>query len=223
MIENIRVLLVDDHTVVREGIRALMEKQDGLVVVGEASGGAEALKKASELRPDVVVMNLEMPGMNGIISTRRIVRDIKGPKVVILSKHDEESYVFQALKAGASGYILKSSSFDELVEAVRGAHSGNPRFSPAVSRIIMDSYLNDTEEKKRARSKSGKLTGREREILRLIAEGNTNNRIAEQMEISVKTVETHRTNLMKKLDIHDVAGLTRYAIQTGLVVLGRGL
>jgi len=222
MADNIRVLIVDDHPVVREGLRALFEREAGVEVVGEASDGAEALRKAAEIRPDVVVMDLEMPVMNGIQATRRLLRDNRETRVVVLSMHEEESYVFQALKAGATGYVLKGSSFGELAEAVRSARKGTPRFSPPISRIIMDSYLDESPDRKMERSRSGMLTNREREVLRLIAEGNTNNEIAAQIKISVKTVETHRTNLMKKLDIHDVAGLTRYAIKSGVVVLGKG-
>jgi DNA-binding NarL/FixJ family response regulator len=220
--DKIKVMVVDDHPVVRQGLRALFGRDDGFEVVGEASDGSEALRVLPQIGPDVVVMDLEMPNMNGIDATRKITGEYPEVRVVILTVHDEDNYIFQSLKAGATGYMLKTSSFSELAEAVRQAVNGTPSFSPTVSRKIMEKYLDEADEKKEDRARSGSLTNREREVLGQIAEGLTNNQIAKKIGISPKTVETHRTNLMRKLDIHDVASLTRYAIKSGLVVLGNG-
>lgn len=218
--EGIKVLLVDDHTLVRQGVRALLEASGGFIVVGEAENGREAVRKAAELAPDVVLMDVAMPILNGVEAARQIKNATPRVMIIALSMHSDEEYVFQILKAGASGYILKDSTAADLAAAIRSVYGGNPYFSPVISRKIMDSYLNESQEAKPGAG-DDRLTGREKETLQLIAEGYTNNEAAKLMNISVKTVETHRANIMSKLDIHDVAGLIKYAIRKGLVVVDR--
>jgi len=218
---NVRILLVDDHTIVRQGLRALLEAQPGFTVVGEAENGRDAVKKAQELAPDVVIMDIAMPILNGLEATRQIKRLLPETKVLALTMYNDEEYVFQILKSGASGYLIKETAANELITAIESVNTGNPFFSPLISRKIMESYLKEDEDKK-ARGETDKLTNREKEVLQLIAEGYTNNEIGNLMNISVKTVETHRAHIMSKLDIHDVAGLIKYAIRKGLVVLDTG-
>lgn len=218
MAQPIKVLLVDDHAIVRQGLRAILGSMDGFDVVGEAENGRDAVEKTRQLAPDVVVMDLVMPVLNGIEATRQIKKAMPKTKVVALTMHTDEKYVFQVLKAGASGYVLKSGPAQDLAKAIESVNGGNPYFSPAISRKIMDSYLSE-EEPEKALPKGEKITGREMEVLQLIAEGYTNTKISQLMGISVKTVETHRTHIMNKLDIHDVAGLVKYAIKIGLVVI----
>jgi two-component system response regulator NreC len=214
----IKVMLVDDHAIVRQGVRAVLTATGGFDVVGEAEDGREALGMARELAPDVVVMDLVMPVLNGIEATRQIKKAIPGTSVVVLTMHADEKYVFQALKAGASGYVLKSGPPSEIARAIESVQGGNPYFSPSISRKIMESYLSE-EEPEKALPKGERLTAREREVLQLIAEGYTNSKIAHLMGISVKTVETHRTHIMNKLDVHDVAGLVKYSIKKGLIII----
>src|SRR3990172_5308402 len=218
---NVRILLVDDHTIVRQGLRALLEAQPGFTVVGEAENGRDAVKKAQELAPDVVIMDIAMPILNGLEATRQIKRLLPETKVLALTMYNDEEYVFQILKSGASGYLIKETAANELITAIDSVNTGNPFFSPLISRKIMERYMKEEEEKK-ARGETDKLTNREKEVLQLIAEGYTNNEIGNLMNISVKTVETQRAHIMSKLDIHDVAGLIKYAIRKGLVVLDTG-
>jgi DNA-binding NarL/FixJ family response regulator len=218
---TVKILIVDDHTIVRQGLRALLEAQTGFQVVGEAENGRDAVKKAQELTPDVVIMDVAMPILNGLEATRQIKRLLPDTKVLALTMYNDEEYVFQILKSGASGYLIKETAANELITAIQSVNSGTPFFSPLISRKIMESYLKEDEEKK-TRGESDKLTNREKEVLQLITEGHTNNEIANLMNISVKTVETHRAHIMSKLDIHDVAGLIKYAIKKGLVVLDSG-
>ena len=215
---DIKVLIVDDHALFRRGIRAILEAQGGFSVVGEAETGREAVRRALELAPDIVLMDIAMPVLNGIEATRQIKNALPKTNVIALSMYTEGEHVFQVLKAGASGYLVKDSSVDELISAIRSARTGTPFFSPVISRKIMESYLRDDSEGT-VRVEAGRLTGREKEVLQLIAEGYTNNEIAKLMKISVKTVETHRAHIMSKLDIHDVAGLIKYAIRKGFVIL----
>jgi two-component system, NarL family, response regulator NreC len=214
--ETVKILLVDDHTIVRQGLRALLESQEGFQVVGEADNGRDAVKKAQELQPDVVIMDIAMPILNGLEATRQIKKIMPDVKIVALTMYNDEEYVFQILKSGASGYLIKETAANELITAINSVKGGNPFFSPLISRKIMESYLREDSEKK---AEGDKLTNREKEVLQLIAEGYTNNEIGKLMGISVKTVETHRAHIMSKLDIHDVAGLIKYAIKKGLVVL----
>ncbi len=222
MAGNIKLLIVDDHAIVRQGLRALLEAQDGLSIVAEAENGRDAVKKVRELAPDVVIMDIAMPILNGLEATRQIKRLNPAVKVLALTMYNDEEYIFQILKSGAAGYLIKESSASELISAIRAVHGGNPYFSPVISRKIMDSYLREDGEQKAGREPD-KLTNREKEVLQLIAEGYTNNEIGNFMKISVKTVETHRAHVMNKLDLHDVAGLIKYAIKNGLVVLDAGL
>src|SRR5512143_4004103 len=218
---KVKILIVDDHTIVRQGLRALLETQDGFVVVGEAENGREAVKKAQEHSPDVVIMDIAMPILNGLEATRQIKRILPDCKVVALTMYNDEEYVFQILKSGASGYLIKETASNELLNAIHSVRAGTPFFSPQIARKIMESYLKEDEQKK-TRGETDKLTNREKEVLQLIAEGYTNNEIGNLMNISVKTVETHRSHIMSKLDIHDVAGLIKYAIRKGLVVIDSG-
>ncbi len=216
--EKVKILIVDDHAIVRQGLRALLDAQDGLEVIAEAENGRDAVKKVHDLAPDVVIMDIAMPILNGLEATRQIKRLRPGVKVLALTMYNEENYIFQILKSGASGYLTKECSAGELITAIRSVHGGSPYFSPVISRKIMDSYLREDGEKNAGREPD-KLTNREKEVLQLIAEGYTNGEIGGFMKISVKTVETHRAHIMNKLDLHDVAGLIKYAIKKGIVVL----
>src|SRR3990172_822104 len=171
---NLKVLIVDDHTIVRQGLRAILESHSGFVVVGEAENGREAVRKAQELNPDVVIMDIAMPTLNGLEATRQIKRALPDTKVLALTMYNDEEYVFQILKAGASGYLIKETAASELINAIHSVNSGTPFFSPVISRKIMESYLKEDEEKK-AKGETDKLTNREKEVLQLIAESYTNN------------------------------------------------
>nr|HID14585.1 response regulator transcription factor [Anaerolineae bacterium] len=212
----VRVLLAEDHHLVRQGLRALLERQPGIEIVGEAADGLEALDLIQDLRPDVVLMDITMPGLNGLEVLRRVRSRLPEVRVLVLSVHEREEYVLRALQAGASGYLLKRSLSAELLLAIRAAQRGEVFLSPAVSQTIVNRFLQNASLDE-TRTGYERLTPREREVFQLIAEGHTNQAIAHRLGISVRTVETHRANLMNKLDIHDVAGLTRLAIQLGLV------
>jgi DNA-binding NarL/FixJ family response regulator len=209
-----RIALVDDHSLVRSGIRSLLEKLPGIRVVGEASDGRSALELIRVCRPDIVLMDIAMPRLNGMEALNRVACDFPAVKVLILSGHSNEEYVLQALRAGASGYLLKDSATSELQFAIDSVRGGQTYLSPAVSKTVIERY------RKRTKSHDGvlsRLTPRQREILQLLAEGNNTKEIASLLEISTKTVETHRMLLMVRLDIHDVPGLVRFAIRSGLV------
>lgn len=211
---TIRVLLADDHALVRAGFRALLEGLPGIQVVGEAGNGREALNLIQQTRPDVVLMDIAMSGLNGLEATARATRDNPHVRVIILSMHANEEYVLQALRAGAAGYLIKDADLAELELAVRAVARGETYLSPAVSKHVIAEYLRRTAGEP---SPLSLLTPRQREILQLIAEGLTTKEIAHTLGISVKTVETHRAALMERLDIHDVPGLVRFAVRTGLV------
>jgi DNA-binding NarL/FixJ family response regulator len=216
----VRVLLADDHHLVRAGIRALLSGVVTVEVVAEASDGREALRLIEAHHPDVVCMDIGMAGMNGLEATARITRDFPGTRVIILSMHATEEYVLQALRAGAAGYLLKDAGLGELELAIRSVSRGETYLSPAVSKHVIDEYVRSTGSSRRADTDTtpfDRLTPRQREILQLIAEGHTMHDIARILTISLKTVETHRAQLMDRLDIHDVPGLVRYAIRMGLV------
>ncbi len=209
-----RIFLADDHVLVRAGIRSLLEQMPGIEVVGEAGDGSEAYNLIKELRPDIVLMDVAMSRMNGIEATERIKKSYSDVRVIILSMHSNEEYVLQALQAGASGYLLKDAATLELELAVRAVSRNETYLSPGVSKHVIESY------KKRigiSGQQAEQLTARQREILQLIAEGRTTKEIASILNIAVKTVETHRTQMMTRLDIHDIAGLVRYAIRVGLI------
>lgn len=217
-----RVLLVDDHLLVRAGLRTLLEQMPGIEVVGEASNGREALDLIKANPPDVVLMDITMAEMNGLVATAQITHDFPQVRILMLSMHVTKEYVTQALQAGASGYLLKDAAPTELELAIRSVTRGEKYLSPAVSTHVIADYLqratgSTTNRADTALSSTTPLTLRQREILQLIAEGNTTKEIATKLTLSVKTVETHRTQLMERLDIHDIAGLVRYAIRIGLV------
>jgi len=209
----IRVLLADDHTLVRVGFRTLLESLPDVNVVAEAGDGREALRLIDEHRPDVTLMDIALPGLNGLEATARATEAFPHCRVIVLSMHLNEEYVLQALRAGASGYLLKDSGLAELEIAVRAVARGETYLSPPVSKQVIADYV------QRVGGEAGpfeRLTPRQREVLQLIAEGHTTQGIAHQLGISVKTIETHRAQLMERLDIHDIAGLVRYAIRVGL-------
>lgn len=210
----IRVLIADDHTLVRAGIRALLEKLPGVQVVAEAGDGRAALELVREHRPNVALMDIAMPGMGGLEATRRIAKEFPNVNVLILSMHTGEEYVWQALNAGAAGYLLKGSDVSELALAIKAVARGEMYLSPPISKQVIRDYVQRVGGEE---SLLERLTPRQREILQLIAEGVTTKEIARTLRISVKTVETHRAQLMERLNIHDVAGLVRYAIKIGLV------
>ncbi len=211
----IRVLLSDDHRILREGIRALIEDQEDMQVVGESEDGLETVKKVAKLQPDVVVMDIAMPLLNGLEATRQIRRDFPQVKVLILTMHDNEEYIRQVLAAGALGYVLKDAAARDLLGAIRTVNQGEAVLSPAITRLVIEDYLRWGDI--RPEDTTDGLTAREREVLQLIAEGYTNKEIAGIMSLSVKTVQSHRTNLMNKLDLHDRGELIKYAIQKKII------
>ena len=213
--EKIRILLADDHTLMRSGIRALLEDEPGLTVIGEAEDGRTAVAMACRLGPDVVIMDIAMPLLNGLEATRQIKQQCPRVRVLILSMHDNEEYIRQVLEAGAMGYILKDAAARELISAIRSVYRGEAVLSPAVTRLVIEDYLRWGGA--RPQDESDGLSPREREVLQLIAEGYTNKQIAEILSISIKTVQAHRNNLMGKLDLHDRGELIKYAIQKKII------
>jgi len=214
-VEKIRILLADDHTILRSGIRALLEVEPGLSVIGEAEDGRAAVSMACKLKPNVVLMDIAMPLLNGLEATRQIKIQCPDVKVLVLSMHDNEEYIRQALEAGAMGYILKDAAPGELIGAIRSVYRGEAVLSPAVTRLVIEDYLRWGGT--RPQEESDSLSPREREVLQLIAEGYTNKQIAEILSISIKTVQAHRNNLMQKLDLHDRGELIKYAIQKKII------
>lgn len=211
-----RVLLADDHEVVRRGIRALLESRQDIEVVGEAVDGRDAVEKAKKLKPDVVILDITMAGMNGLEATRYIVKDNPVTKVLILTIHDSESVAGEALKAGARGYLLKTDAGRELLIALDALRNNKPYFTPAIANMMLNNFRGD-EPKTGDPTRLQKLTLREREIFQLLAEAKSSKEIAQVLNISLKTVDAHRTNIMSKLDIHSVAELVRYAIREGVI------
>lgn len=211
---SIRVVLADDHVLIRAGLRALLQSLPNIEVVGEASDGHEAVEVASRLEPDVVIMDIGMSNLNGLEAASRIRRQSPGVRVIMLSMHANEEYVGQALDAGASAYLLKGAEPAELELALKAVVRGETYLSPTISRQLVQDYLSHRKEKL---GSVVELTARQREVLQLVAEGRSTKDIARKLGVSIKTVETHRTELMRRLDIHDVAGLVRYAIRRGLV------
>jgi len=211
---NIRIILAEDHKITREGLVNLIKDQPGMEVVGEAGNGREAIQLAREHTPDLVIMDVTMPGLNGIDATRIITSSSKNINVIALSMYSDKQFVQGMMQAGASGYLLKDCAFDELVQAIRAVFKGDTYLSPGIAGIVVEDYVNRLS--KSASSVSSILTKREREVLQLISEGESTKHIATKLAISVKTVETHRRQMMGKIGIRTVAGLTKYAIREGL-------
>ena len=214
--EQVRILLADDHNLIRDGMRLLLERQPGFVVVGEAADGRETVEQVNAHAPDVVVMDIAMPNMNGIEATRRIVDSNPRTGVVILSMHYDESYVIRSLKAGARGYLLKDAVKADLITAIHSVVRGGSFFSPKISRILKEDYM-QALERKDADDSYELLTDREREILQLIAEGKSNKDIANSLGLSLYTVETHRAHILQKLNLHSVPDLILYAVRKGII------
>ena len=212
----LRILLADDHTLVRQGVRKILEDQENWTIVGEAQDGRELVKKVLEEQPDVVVVDVAMPLLNGIEATRQILRKLPSTKVLMLSMHDHPEYVLESVRAGAHGYLLKDTAAAELRHAIRAVEEGEAFYSPPVARRLSDAVRGELARERRT-SELGTLTQREREVLEGIARGRTNKEIATELGISHRTVETHRESLMRKLRIRTVAGLTRFALELGLI------
>lgn len=213
-----RVLLAEDHALVRSGIRSLLEASKEVDVVGEAGNGREAVELATQLKPDLVLMDLAMNDLNGIDATRQLAAQHADVRVIMLSMHGDEQYIYESLKAGAKGYVLKSSAFKELITGIREVCAGRTYVSPSLSNVVVNDYVRRAKGEHKP-TELDKLTTREREVLQLIAEGNSSAEVAQMLYISVRTVDTHRHNIMEKLDIHSIAGLTKFAIRNGLVQL----
>ena len=214
---RITVLLADDHSIVREGFRAMLELETDLHVVGEAQEGRKAVALAKALRPDVVLMDIAMPQLNGLEATRQILKEHPGTKILILSAHSEDAYVQSAIASGASGFVLKQTSAHDVCRAIREVAKGNLFFSPAIAGRFNPLQPSSHDRLGEAKKKVAPLTSREMEVLQLIAEGKANKETAAELGIGIKTVEKHRGHLMEKLHIHDTAGLTRHAISAGII------
>jgi len=212
----IRMILADDHAVMRRGLRLVLEQQEDFEVLGEASDGREAVALAETLRPDVVLLDITMPNLNGIEAARQITAKQLGCAIVVLSMHSDEGYVLRALKAGARGYLLKESAEADLILAIRSVSEGKAFFSPAVSRMLVEDYVRQLQDRDIEDSYE-LLTAREREILQLVAEGKSNKDVAAMLNLSPYTVETHRANIMEKLNLHSVPELILYAVRKGVI------
>ncbi len=219
MTNRIRVMVVDDHPVVRRGISMCLGRQPHLEIVGEAGDGREAIHRARELQPDLILMDIDMPQMNGLAVAEVLQREMPKVKVLILSMHTNTEYVVRIIQSGARGFVLKEAPAEELVRAIEIVNRGDAYFSPDVARVALNKFVQGSGPGPRAPS----LTNREREVLTLISDGLSNKEIACRLNVGVRTVETHRERIMRKLDIHSVAGLTRYAISSGLVSLDKQL
>lgn len=222
---TVRVLLADDHDILRDGLRALLEMAPDVAVAGEARTGREAVSEAERLRPDVVLMDISMPELDGVEATRRILQQVPGVRVLFLTMHESEDYFFRALRAGAAGYIVKRTAAADLLAAVRAVARGDSFLSPSVARALVTDYAGrgGRPEREAETPAAGggdrydALTGREREVLKLVGEGYTNQEIADRLSLSIKTVQTHRAAVMEKLGLRDVTHLVRYAVRRGLV------
>jgi len=215
MKSRIKLLLVDDHPVVRRGISSCLAREEHLTIVGEAADGLEAVRKAKELLPDIILMDIDMPHMNGLAVTEVLRRELPNIKVLILSMHSNTDYVVRIIQSGARGYILKAASTEELVKAIETVEAGEAFFSPDVARVALNQFVRGPGEG----PSSSQLTNREREVLVQISEGLSNKEIANHLGVGVRTVETHRERIMRKLNIHSIAGLTKFAISKGLITL----
>jgi DNA-binding NarL/FixJ family response regulator len=215
--KRIAVLLVEDHTLVRQGLRILIEVDGDIEIIGEAKTGREAIQMAKTLRPEVIVMDIAMPLLNGLQATRQILKAFPTTKVLILSAHSDPEYVEQVVKVGALGYLVKQSSGEIVAKAIRELHKGNTFFTHSIAKRLKDDYVKAPEGVGLRKKGNTELTSREAELLQLVAEGHVNKQIASELGISIKTVEKHRQHLMEKLNIHDIAGLTRFAISAGII------
>ena len=213
-----RILITDDHVLVRQGLRALLEAQEGIEVVGEATNGEEAIKKTEELKPDIVLMDITMPGMNGLEATEKIKRSHGDVKILVLTMHEGDEYFFKILEAGASGYFVKGGSSTELISALHSVQRGDIFLYPTMAKKLLSDYLKRVKSGEDKENFDG-LTNREREILKLIADGSNNQDIAGQLFLSPTTVQTHRANIMAKLKLHSRTDLVKYALKNGLVKL----
>ena len=213
--DKLRILIVDDHAIVRAGIRSLLEGQPDLEIVGEAGGGEEAIQKSSELRPELILMDIAMPGMSGIEVTRRIKKDSPSTLVLVLTMHDDEEFFFPVLRAGASGYILKEAEPEDILNAIRAVRQGQVFFSPAVAKVLLEGFVSASPDARDDKYRS--LTAREKEVLKLAATGQTNRQIAEGLFLSSRTVEKHRQAVMHKLGLDKREDLTKYALRQGLI------
>src|SRR5215475_10936846 len=218
--QKITVLLADDHIVVRQGLRALLVAEEDIEIIGEAENGRQAVQLAKKFMPEVVVMDIAMPVLNGLEATRQITRAVPNTKVLVLSSYCDDEYVQQLTEAGAAGYLVKQTAANDLLKAIREAQRGNAFFSPAIAKRLRDQCREAFVSGQAMKKRPDYLTTREAEVLQLIAEGRANKQIAAELCISIKTVEKHRQQVMNKLNIHDVAGLTRYAISKGLIDRG---
>lgn len=223
MSDKITVLIADDHTILRRGLVSLLSLNQNIEVIGEAEDGRSAVEMALRLEPDVVLMDLSMPVLNGLEATAQLKKESPAMKVLILSAHDNDEYVNQVVRSGANGYALKNTSPEELYTAIRTVHSGHTFFSPSLTGRFGDLGVASGEGAEPGKDplRGGALTSREREVLQLIAEGETHQHIADRLFISVRTVDTHTNNIMKKLNLHDTASLVTYAIKNGIVILPR--
>jgi two-component system response regulator NreC len=215
-VSKLRILLADDHTVVRQGLRKVLEERPDWEVVAEAGDGREAVRQAEELEPDVAILDITMPLLNGVEATRQIVRRCPSTRVLVLTMHSDEAYVNQILQAGATGYLLKDSADVDLVQAVSAVSQGKSFFSPAIARMMLDDYVRQLADKG-ITDRYESLSEREREIFQLIAEGKANKEIAAILSISPSTVETHRARIMEKLDLHSAAEIVLYAVRRGVI------
>jgi len=216
-VSKIRILLADDHAILRAGLVRLLSEESDFEVVGEADNGREAVQKVQELHPDIVLMDIGMPVMNGMEATKQIKKRDQDVKILVLTMHDNEEYLFQVLQAGASGYVLKKAADSDLVNAIHVVNRGDCFLYPSAAKMVVEDYLEKLKHGQEPTSSFDTLTDREREILTLVAEGYTNREIAEALFISVKTVETHKANIMEKLNLHKRAELVRYAIKKGML------
>jgi DNA-binding NarL/FixJ family response regulator len=218
--QQITVLLADDHTIVRQGFRLVLQAEPDIQIVGEAENGRQAVQLTKTLKPNVVVMDVAMPLLNGLGATRQILKAVPATRVLILSAYSEDEFVQELTEAGAAGYLLKQNAAADLLRGIREAYKGKAFFSPSIARRLLEQYKETLVKGVPMRRRSNQLTSRESEVLQLVAEGKANKQIAAELGLSIKTVEKHRQGVMKKLNLHDIASLTRYAISKGMIEAG---